>query len=80
MLTVEVWRWFQLVGAVDVVPHLQRLFALLQHLWKDILCDRSFLQDDNSLLVINLKKSKDIRTQKKEIEWKMKEFMLTFNQ
>lgn len=57
-LTVEVrWR-SELEGAVDVILHLQDLCAVLQHLWKDVLCDRCFLQDDHSLLVINLKKNK----------------------
>lgn len=49
------WR-MELVGAVDVVLHLQQLRALLQHLRKDVLCDRCFLQDDNGVLVINLMK------------------------
>lgn len=64
-LTVEVRWWSELVSAVDVVPHLQHLRAALQHLLKDILCDGCFLQDDNGLLVIELKRSKDVQVVKK---------------
>lgn len=53
---IEVSRGLELVGAVDVVSHLQRQpgGAIREHLSHGVLRDGGLLQDDHRLLAVQL--------------------------
>ena len=52
--TVEVSRGLEVIGAVDVVPHLQLQLGASEHLLHGVPCDGGLLQDDHRLLLVQL--------------------------
>ena len=59
--TVEVCGRLEVIGAVDVVPHLQLQPGASEHLSHGVLCDGGLLQNDHRLLVLQLSGGSSLR-------------------